>query len=60
MVILIHSFPNMVHNLRIEDSRLFSSGFSCNINHYMDETATETGNEFSVIYIFITLFVNKV
>ena len=30
------------------------------INHWFEETVEETGDEFSIIYIFINLFVNKV
>ena len=29
------------------------------INHWFEETVVETGDEFSTIYIFINLFVNK-
>ena len=30
------------------------------INHWFEEAVVEIGDEFSIIYIFITLFVNKV
>ena len=30
------------------------------INHWFEETVVETGDEFSIIYIFINFFVNKV
>ena len=30
------------------------------INYWFEETVVETGGEFSIICIFITLFVNKV
>ena len=30
------------------------------INHWFEETVVETRDEFSIIYIFIKLFVNKV
>ena len=30
------------------------------INHWFEEDAVEIGDEFSMIYIFITLFVNNV
>ena len=30
------------------------------INHWFEEAVVGTGDEFSIIYIFITLFVNKV
>ena len=29
------------------------------INHWFEETVEVTGGEFSIIYIFINLFVNK-
>ena len=30
------------------------------INHWFEEAAVGTGDDFSIIYILITLFVNKV
>ena len=30
------------------------------INHRFEETVVETGDEFSIIFIFINVFVNKV
>ena len=42
---------------------MFAEGFNVTgsfpaIDHYFEETVVETGGEFSIIYIFITLFVN--
>ena len=40
-------------------THLFTAAFP-SIDHWFEETVVETGDKFSVIYIFITLFVNKV
>ena len=50
--------------IRIKDrnelsTHLFTAVFPA-INHWFDKTVVETGDEFSIIYIFKTLFVNKV
>ena len=29
------------------------------INHWFEEAVVATGDEFSIIYVFVTLFVNK-
>ena len=50
--------------IRIKDRKelrthLFTAVFPA-LNHWFNETVVENGDEFSIIYIFITLFVNKV
>ena len=38
-------------------THLFTAAFP-SIDHWFEETVVETGDKFSIIYIFITLFVN--
>ena len=44
---------------RKERTHVFTAVFPA-INHWFEKTVVETGDEFSIIYIFINLFVNKV
>ena len=44
---------------RKERTYVFTAVFPA-INHWFEKTVVETGDKFSIIYIFINLFVNKV
>ena len=58
LFIIIISFSLIIFARVLKRTHFFTAVFSA-INHWFEEAVVETGGEFFIVYIFITLFVNN-
>ena len=56
--IIIISFSLIIFARVLKRTHFFTAVFSA-VNHCFEEAVVETGGEFFIVYIFITLFVNN-